>query len=149
MRHRPSSGANPVTVVFITSRGAVPAREIQQAIAHVARALRRGKELRRLYLLDERQSELALEEGDLLPQRPRSHDPADEVRWSLADEARFVELGWKDVAPAAAADEDLASAVGGALDEEGLGARSRGEDRRHRARRARADHDDAARGAWW
>ncbi len=65
----------------------MPSREVQQAIAHVPRALRRREELCRLHLFDERQAELALEEGDLFPERPRTHDAADEMRRGIADEA--------------------------------------------------------------
>ena len=57
----------------------MPARQVQQAIAHVAGALRRRKELGGFHLLDEWQAELALEEDDLFAERPRPHDPPDQM----------------------------------------------------------------------
>ena len=51
----------------------------QQSVSHVAGAVRRGKELRRFRLLDEPESNLLLEEGDLLRQRPGAQHLAQEV----------------------------------------------------------------------
>jgi hypothetical protein len=51
----------------------------------------------------------------------------------------------EDAAPAAAADQDLAAAVGGSLEKERLGVAGRGEDRGHRSGRARPDHRHAPR----
>ena len=133
-----------LTVVFSRSLGAASLRELQQPIAHVAGALGRGKELCRFDLLDERQPELALEERHLLPEGPRANDSADEVRRRVAHEPRFVEARWKNVAAAAATDQDLAAAIGCALEEKGVGTGGGRKDRRHRPGRPRADDDDAA-----
>src|SRR6185503_21228213 len=48
-----------------------------------------------------------------------------------------------DVAPPAAADQDLAAAVGRPFEQKGLRPRRGGEDRGHRSRGPRADHDHA------
>ena len=95
-------------------------------------------------LFDEGKIEVGFKERDLLPERPRSDELAEKMGRGFRDETRFVEPGRQDVASPAAADEDLAPAVAGALEEERLDTRRGGEDRRHRPGRARADHDDAS-----
>ena len=70
----------------------------------------------------------------------RTH-PAQQMRRRIGDEARLVEPRGKDVAAAAAADQDLAPAVARPLEQPRFGAGRRGEDRRHafppRRRRSR------------
>ena len=74
----------------------------------------------------------------------RAHDLAQRVRRRVGDEARLVQPRGEHVAAPAAADEDLAPAVARALQRARVSAPALGgEDRRHRARRARADHRDA------
>ena len=118
-------------------------RARQQPVAHVARALRFRKQLARFSFLDERHAHFVLEKRDLLVERPRSDDAADEMGRRVGDKARLVETRRKDVAASAAADQNLAAAVFRALDEQRLGARRRCEDGRHRAGRAGADYDNA------
>src|SRR5262245_25526315 len=62
----------------------------------------------------------------------------------VGDEAPLVHPRGQDVTAAAAADEDLASPVGGPLEQQGLCAASGGEDRGHGAGRSRPDYRDAA-----
>ena len=126
--------------------GAAPRRQRQQAVAHVARAVRRGKELGRLLLLDQRQAELALEEGDLLGERPRAEDLAQRVGRRVGDEARSSTRAGRMLQrppplirifrpPSAVRSSSSVSAPCG-----------RGEDRGHRSRGAGADDGDAASG---
>ena len=143
-RHPASTGPTSLTVVFSRSCRAAALRELQKPIADIAGALGCGKELCRFDLLDERQPELALEERDLLAERPRANDSTDEVRRRVAHEPRFVEARREDIAAAAAADQDLAAAVSRALEKKCVGAGGGSENRRHRPGRAGADDDDAA-----
>ena len=83
------------------------------------------------------------EERDLLVERPRPHDAAQQMRRRVGDKARLVEARGQDVAASAAADENLAAAVLRAFEEQRLGAPRRREDRGHRAGGAGADYDDA------
>ena len=123
---------------------AVAGGERQEPIADVTRALRDRKELGGLHLLHQGQPDLPLEEGDLFLQRPGPDDVAQRVRRGVGDEARLLHSGRENVAAAAAADENLASAVPRPLEQEGLRAAGRGEDRGQDARGARADHSDTA-----
>ncbi len=121
-------------------RHAAAASERQQAVAHVAGAVGRGEELAGLRLLHQDEAELALEEGDLLAQRPGAQHLSERVRGGIGHEPRLVDARRQDVAAPAAADQDLAPAVGRALEQQRLGVGRGREDRRHRAGRARADH---------
>jgi hypothetical protein len=124
-------------------RHAFARRAREQPIAHVARALRRRKQLARLRFLDEREADLVLEKRDLLVQRPRSDHAPQKMRRRVGHEARLIQPCRQDIAASAAADQNLAAAVLRALDERRLGALGRREDRRHRAGRAGANYDNA------
>jgi hypothetical protein len=129
-------------------RRAGAGRVREQSVAHVARLVRPREQLRRLDFLGEGQTELVLEERDLLSQRPRAEHPVQQIGRRIRDEARFVDVHRQHVAASAAADEDLAAAVAGPLEERGLRAALRGKDRGHGASGAGTDDDDAPGHAW-
>ena len=133
----------PVTSVSVTMVTPLRRAWAEQRVAHVARALRFREELARFRFLDERQPQLALEERDLLVERPRAHDAAQQMRRRVGDEARLVEPRGKDVAASAAADQNFPAAVLRAFEQKCLCALGRRENRRHRAGGAGADYDDA------
>src|SRR6185436_19349706 len=105
--------------------------------------------LRGLFLFGQRNADFALEELDLLLERPGPQDPPQQRRRRTRHEAREVRPRGKDVAPPSAADQDLAPAVGGGLDQGSSGAFALqgtargGEEGRDRSRGAGADDDYA------
>ena len=107
VRRRPNAGNERIG----DDGHAFAARMRQQRVAHIACALRFRKQLARFRLLDERQRQLRFEERDLLAERPRAHDAAQQMRRRVGDKARLVEPRGKDVAASAAADQNLAAAV--------------------------------------
>jgi len=115
----------------------------KQPVANVARFVRQREQLRRLRLLGKRQPNLILEERDLFSERPRAKNLPQHVARRIGDESRFVDAHRKNVAPSAAADENLAAAVTRSLEKRGLGAARGGKDRGHRTGRTRANDDDA------
>ena len=119
-------------------------REREQAIAHVPGPVRRREELGRLLLFHQPESQLVLEEGGLLGQRPGAHQLAQRVRRRVRHEARLVQARRQHVAAAAAADQDLAAAVERAFHERCFRPAGGREDRRHAARGPRSDHHDAS-----
>ena len=86
--------------------------------------------------------EVALEEGTLLNERPRSQHAAHEVRRRIGDESLWREDRGQDIAPPAAADQDLTAAVSGAFKQDDAMAGARRENRRHQPRSTRANDDD-------
>ncbi len=123
-----------------------PPGEGEQGVAHVAGTVGRREELGRFLFLREDETDVLLEEGDLLRERPGAEHLAQGIGRGVGDESRCRIVGRRqDVASAAAADQDLAPAVGGSLEKQCLGVAGRGEDRGHRSGGARADHRHAPR----
>src|SRR5690606_6400454 len=113
-----------------------------QAITDVAGLVRDGEELAGLGFEREGNVERGLEEVLLLGQRPASEQVPHGGGGRRSDVARGVELGGKDVAAPATADEDLAAAVPGALEQHHFPSATCGMDGGHEARSAGADYDD-------
>jgi hypothetical protein len=120
---------------------AAAAGERDQAIPHVACAVRAGKELPGLGLQRQRNSDLFLEEPPLGGEGPRAQDAAQQGCRRVGDEALGRQHRRQDVASAAATDQDLPAAVGGALDHHHRSGPLGREDGSHEASRAGA-HDD-------
>ena len=74
--------------------------------------------------------------------RPRINKPAQQVWRGVGDEARLIDLGGENVAAPAAADQDLAPAVGRSFEEKRFRPRPGCEDCRHRPGGAGAYDDD-------
>ena len=145
---RSSSGVKPVTTVFM--RSVAPARRAYASSpSRTSRALfDSGNSFDDSVSSTSGRRSSSSKKSDLLSQRPGAEHLAQQVRRRIGDEARFVEAHRQHVAASAAADEDLAAAVARALEQSGLGAGLRGEDRGHGAGRARTDDDDAPRRMW-
>src|SRR4029077_19498681 len=107
---------------------AAPPCEVQQAVAHLAAAVRDRKELARLGLQRQRDSGLLLEETALLGERPGAEDLAQRVGGGVGDEAPGIDGGGEEVAPAAAADQDLPAAVARAFQQQDAAVAGRRED---------------------
>src|SRR4029077_6512194 len=109
---------------------AAPPGEGEELVAYLAGAVRDGEELPRLRLQRQRDAGLLREEAALGVERPGGEDLAQRVGRRVGDEPPGIDRRGEDVAPPAAADQDLPPAVGSALKEEDA-AFSRGrEDRR-------------------
>ena len=119
---------------------ALRARERHQAVADVLRLVRSRKQLAGFFFERERDLQIVLEEGVLLAQRPRPQHAAQHVRRRVGDEPIGRRHSGEHVAAAAAADQDLAAAVPGALDQGDARAGGRGERGSHQSRGAGANH---------
>ena len=86
--------------------------QLDQPVAHVPRATREREQLSRLLLERERNAHVAFEELALCDEGPRPQHPAEEMCGGIGDESVGFERDRENVAPAAAADQDLAPAVG-------------------------------------
>ena len=114
-----------------------------EPIADVARAIRdAGKSLPVSASSASGWPRSLLEERTLLNERPRAQHAAHEVRRRIGDESLGREDRGQDIAPPAAADQDLAAAVSGAFKQKDAMAGARREDRRHQPRGAGANDDD-------
>ena len=118
------------------------ARVGDERVAHGARLIRDGEQLAGLLFERERQSQRRLEERPLFGERPRPQEVAHRVRRRIRHEPFGRQRRRQHVASAAAADQDLASAVARAFDDEHAPAVARREDGRHQPGRAGADDDD-------
>src|SRR5690606_10366241 len=102
----------------------------------------RGEELPRFGLEDQWQAEAILEEAPLFGERPGEEDLAERVRRGGGVVVRRVEAGGEDIAATAAADEDLATPIAGAFEEQDPSALLRGEARRHQTGSPGPGHHD-------
>jgi hypothetical protein len=146
-RHRPAAavaGRQPRHARVDAEGDAVAAGQRDEAVAHVAGAVRRREILPRFRFERERNADVFLEEAVLLAEGPGSEQVADDVRRSLADETGRLERLRQDVAAPAAADQDLAPALAGRLEHDHRDAVPAGMDRGGEAGRARTDDDDRA-----
>ena len=131
-RTRPSARVTAWTRVPVSSVTPASADAGQQRVQHVARLVGVGKELAaRLFV--QRQAEIA-EERDGLLDRERAQHAADD-RPLAAPEVGLGDDGVRDVAAAAAADEDLGARLEGAVEQDDR-PRRRGAAREDRGREA-------------
>src|SRR4029453_13663267 len=93
------------------------AGELHQTLTNVAGAIGLGKELAGFLLERQGNAEIALEECALLRERPCLEHAAHQMRRRVGDETLGCQNRWENVASAAAADQNLAAAVCGALEE--------------------------------
>ena len=116
--------------------------EIEETVPDLSRAVRNREELARLGLQSQGDARLLLEEPPLLGERPRGEDLPQRVGRGIRDEPRRIGHGGQDVAPPAAADQDLASTVASPLENQDAATPPRGEDGRDEPRGARAEDED-------
>ena len=128
-RHPPSSrdrrrsprrrglGCQPADLRAEPGLDAPPRCQLEQTVADLARAIRRGKELPGLRLGRQRDAGVALQELPLLRERPREQHAAQQVRRGVGHEPLGLRGGGQHVAAPAAADQDLAAAVARALEQ--------------------------------
>ena len=115
------------------------ARECDEAVANVLGAVRPRKQLARLRFERQGNAEIVLEERALLVQRPRSQHAAHQVGRRIGDETLGSQHRRQHVAAPAAADQDLAAAIGRAFDQRDVGAVRRSKRRCDEPSRAAAD----------
>src|SRR5439155_9883126 len=119
---------------------AAPPGQLDQPVAHVPRATRDRKQLTGPLLKCEWGAHVAFEELALPNKGPRPQHSAEEMDRRIGNESVGFKRNGENVAPAAAADQDLAPAVSRPLDDGNRGS-LRGEYCSHKPRGTGTDYD--------